>query len=182
MTAFATVDQLAATLGVATPSDGAIYSAWTAALEDASDYLRAVIGQPISAGTTTLEVTTDHRGEADIPLVPITSITAVIDVDGQTVTSDDYRLDGQRLWLRYAHSTYQVYLAYGYSVIPGEIVRWTKVLANVQINAAAQGNLGLSAVSSVAIDDGRVTYSNAMSVALPAATAQWLKATFGGQQ
>lgn len=181
MTAFVRADQLAATLGVDTPT-GATLTQWETALDDASGYLRTVIGQPITAGTTTLSLLTDHRGETDIWLVPVTSITSITDPDGETVDASDWELVGQRLYLRRAHVVYTVTLNYGYTTVPDEIMRWTKVLANVQIQAAAQGNLGLNTVSSVAIDDGKVTYSSAMSVALPQATAQWLKATFGGAQ
>jgi hypothetical protein len=182
VTAFATADQLAATLGVATPSDSLVLGMWTTALDDASGYLRTVIGQPISSGTVTLSLTTDRNGMAEIWLVPVTSITSVVDEDGNVVDSDHWRLDEQKLYLQRPCETYTVVLAYGYATIPPEIVRWTKVLANAQIQAATQGNLGLSTVTSVAIDDGKVTYSDAMTVALPDKSAQWLKATFGGPQ
>jgi hypothetical protein len=182
MTAFATADQLAATLGIDTPTDPLVLGTWTTALDDASGYLRTVIGQPITAGTVTLNLTTDERGEADIWLVPVTSITSITDPEGNVLTTDQWELVDQRLNLRRAHTLYVVELAYGYATIPSEIVRWTKVLANAQIQAASQGNLGLNTVTSVAIDDGKVTYSSAMTVMLPDWAAQWLKSTFGGPQ
>ena len=182
MTAFATADQLASTLGVATPVDALVLGMWQAALDDASGYLRQVIGQPIDSGSVTLTLTTDRGGETDVWLVPVTSITSITDPEGVVLDVTDWRLFDQRLYLPRARTAYTVVLSYGYTVVPSEIVRWTKVLANTQIQAAAQGNLGLSTVTSVAIDDGKVTYSSEMTVALPDKIAQWLKATFGGPQ
>jgi hypothetical protein len=182
MTAFATPDQLASSLGVATPTDAPVLGMWTTALSDASDYLRTVIGQPITAGTATLDLLTNEAGEADIWLVPVTALTSVVDPDGNVVTSDDYTLKDQRLYLRRAHTTYTVTLAYGYATIPAEIVRWTKILAAAQIKVAPQGSLGMSNVASVAVDDGKVSYVDRASTTLPDVTAQWLKATFGGPQ
>lgn len=178
---FATPDQLAASLGVDVP-DGLVLSQWEAALDDASGYLRTVIGQPITADTATLALTTDGRGEADIWLVPVTSITSIVDSAGNPVPTDRWKLKDQRLMLPLAYETYTVELAYGYDEPPSELVRWTKVLASTQIQAAGLGSLGLTNVTSVDVDDGKVTYSGAMTVALPDATAQWLKATFGGPQ
>lgn len=183
MAAFASVDQLASSLGVAVPTDSLILSRWNDALTDASGYLRSVIGQPIDAGTATLDVWTDHNGEADIWLVPVTSITSITDLDRNVIlTADDWNLKDQRLYLPRARVKYRVVLDYGYDPIPSELVRWTKVLAAMQIKVAAAGSLGVDNVSSVAVDDGKVTYTEAMTVALPDATAQWLKATFGGPQ
>jgi hypothetical protein len=182
VSAFATTAQLASSLGVAVPTDPLILGRWQDALDDASGYLRTLIGQPITAGTATLDVTTDARGEADIWLVPVTSVTSVTDPEGHVLTSDEWFLNDQRLYLRRADTTYRVVVAYGYSTIPAEIVRWTKVLAATQIQVSANGSLGLSNVSSVAVDDAKVTYADAMAVVMPDSEAQWLKATFGGPQ
>jgi len=180
---FASVDQLASALGVEVPSDGLVLSRWIAALDDASGYLRTVIGQPITAGTAELDVWTDRSGEADIWLVPVTSVTSVTDLDQNVVVSADrWELKDQRLCLPRACVKYRVVLDYGYTEAPAELVRWTKVLAATQIQVAPGGGLGLNHVTSVAVDDGKVTYAEAMTVALPDATAQWLKATFGGPQ
>lgn len=183
MTAFATAAQLASSLGVDVPTDPLVLGIWTDALNDASGYLRTVIGQPIDAGTATLDLFTDSNGEADIWLVPVTSITSVTDLDTNVVVDTTrWQLKDQRLYLPRGCNTYRVVLDYGYASIPAELVRWTKVLAAAQIQVAPTGSLGIDNVSSVAIDDGKVTYSGAMAVALPDATAQWLKATFGGPQ
>lgn len=179
---FASAAQLASSLGMDVPTDPLILSRWTDALNDASGYLQALIGQPISAGTATLSLTTDHRGEADIWLVPVTKIVSVTDPEGNVLTTDDYFLVDQRLNLRRGCTTYQVVISFGYSVIPTEIVRWTKVLAATQIQVAANGTLGLSNVSSVAVDDAKISYTDAMAVLMPDSAAQWLKATFGGPQ
>lgn len=183
MADFANVGQLAAALGVAVPSDEPTVNRWNAALADASGYLRTVIGQPISAGTATLDLLTDSTGEADVWLVPVTGITSITALDSnQAVATDRWTLKDQRLYLPRGNTTYRVVLSYGYSTIPAEIVRWTKVLAAAQIQVAAAGNLGIDNVSSVSVDDGKVTYTGAPAVALPDTTAQWLKATFGGPQ
>lgn len=183
MTAFATPAQLASSLGIDEPTDPLVVSRWEDALDDASGYLRTVIGQPIDAGTATLDLLTDSHGEADIWLVPVTGITSITDTDTDVVLdTDHWQLKDQRLYLPRGCTTYRVVLNYGYAAIPAELVRWTKVLAAAQIQVSASGNLGIDNVSSVAIDDGKVTYSGAMAVALPDSTAQWLKATFGGPQ
>jgi hypothetical protein len=183
VTAFATTTNLASSLGVAVPTDTLILGRWQDALDDATALLRTVIGQPITAGSATLDLTTDCQGEADIWLVPIRDITSVTDLDTNTViTSDRWQLVDQRMHLPRAGITYRIGLDYGYQTLPAEIVRWTKVLAATQIQVAAGGSLGLSNVASVAVDDGKVTYADRMAVALPDSTAQWLKATFGGPQ
>jgi hypothetical protein len=184
VTAFATPGQLAATLGVPTPTDQAVLTQWNNALDDATGILRDAIGQPVSAGTAELSVDTDGRGVAELWLVPVTAITSVLDEAGNTVEPTDWTLRDQRLYLRRAHATYTVTVAYGYTTetMPAEIVRWTKVLAAAQLQAAPAGHLGLSAVTDVAIDDGKVTYTDTMAVALPAAVAQRLKAVYGGPQ
>lgn len=183
MVDFATTAQLAAALGVAVPTDPLILGSWQAALADASGYLRTVIGQPITAGTATLDLLTDASGEADVWLVPVTAVTSITDLGTNAVlTTDRWTLKDQRLYLPRGCTTYRVVLAYGYNPIPTEIVRWTKVLASAQIQVAATGNLGIDNVKTVRIDDGQVDYTGQMAVALPDSTAQWLKATFGGPQ
>lgn len=182
MTSFATVDDLAAALGVAVPTDDLIIGQWQAALDDASGYLRTVIGQPVNAGTAQLTVRTDDHGGADLWLVPVTAITEILDPDGNAVASTDWDLQGQHLQLRRPCVEYTVSLTYGYATVPAELARWTKVLASVQIQAAAGGTLGLDSITSVAVDDGKVTYEPGMTVQLSDTTAQWLKATFGGPQ
>jgi len=183
MADFATVDQLASSLGVDVPADPLVLSRWTDALADASGYLRTLIGQPIEAGSTTLDLTTAANGEADIWLVPVTAITSITDLDTNlTVSTDRWTLKDQRLYLPRGCTTYRVALTYGYDPIPTELVRWTKVLAAAQIQVAPGGSLGIDNVSSVAVDDGKVTYKDTAAVELPDSTAQWLKATFGGPQ
>lgn len=183
MADFATVDQLASSLGVDVPTDPLILGRWNDALADASGYLRTVIGQPIDAGAAELDLLTDRHGEADIWLVPVTAITSVTDLDlNEAVDSDHWTLKDQRLYLPRGCTIYRVVLSYGYDPIPTELVRWAKVLAATQIQVAPGGSLGLSNVSSVAVDDGKVSYADRMAVALPDSVAQWLKATFGGPQ
>src|SRR5690348_11590945 len=108
--AFATTAQLASSLGVAVPTDSLILSRWQDALDDASGYLRTLIGQPITAGTAHLNLTTDERGEADIWLVPVTAVTSITDPEGNVLTTDDWELVDQRLNLRRAHTQYAVVL------------------------------------------------------------------------
>lgn len=182
LAAFATTAQLASSLGVAVPTDSLILGRWQDALNDASGYLRTLIGQPITAGTASLSLTTDERGEVDIWLVPVTAITSITDPEGTVLTVDDWELKDQRLYLRRGNTPYTVVIAYGYATPPAELVRWTKVLAATQIQVAASGSLGLSHVSSLSIDDAKIMYRDAMSVVMPDAAAQWLKATFGGPQ
>jgi hypothetical protein len=176
--AFVTPDQLASSLGVTTiPNIGV----WSDALDDASGYLRSVIGQAITAGTVTITVQTDDNAVADIWFVPAV-ITTVVDSDGNTVDPTLWEFAEQRLFLQRRCSNYTVTLNYGYDDVPQEIIRWTKALAAAQINASANGHLGINAVTSVAIDDGKVTYSEAMTVALPDKVEQRLRATYGGRK
>ncbi|HWU21549.1 MAG TPA: hypothetical protein VN088_08490 [Nocardioides sp.] len=183
MADFATVEQLASSLGIDPPTDPLVLGRWQDALADASGYLRTVIGQPIDAGTATLDLLTNSAGEADVWLTPVTSITSITDTERAVVLDvDHWTLKDQRLYLPRGDTVYEVVLTYGYATIPTEIVRWTKVLAAAQIQVSAAGNLGIDNVSSVAVDDGKVTYTDTPAVALPESTAQWLKATFGGPQ
>lgn len=183
MADFATADDLASSLGVDVPTDGLVLGRWMDALADASGYLRTLIGQPIEAGTAELDLLTDSSGEADIWLVPVTGITSITALDTSlTVDTDRWTLKDQRLYLPRGNTVYRVVLSYGYDPIPAEIVRWTKVLAATQVQVAPGGSLGLSNVASVAVDDGKVTYTDGMAVTIPDSTAQWLKATFGGPQ
>lgn len=178
--AFATPAQLASSLGVAVPTDALTLGKWADALADASGYLRTIIGQPINAGSAVLDLTTDGQGEADIWLVP--AVVTGVTLDGVTVANDRWQMTNQRLSLPRPFTTYRVTVAFGYFTIPTELVRWTKVLAATQIQVAPGGSLGLSNVASVAVDDGKVSYTDRMAVALPDSVAQWLKATFGGPQ
>lgn len=178
LASFVTPAQLASALGVAAPT-GAVLTQWQDALDDASGYLRFIVRQPITSGTATLRLRTDMRGVAEVWLFPAT-VSAVLDSNGDAVDPTRYDYHEQRIKLPHCVADYDVTVDYGYAETPSEFMRWTKVLAAAQIKAASSGVLNGSPVTSVAVDDAKVTYSDAIQVALPDAVASRLLATYGG--
>ena len=184
LTPFATVADLSAALGITAPVDGSpAYLQMADALADASDDLRDIIGQAINQGTSTVKVMASPGGLVRLPAVPVVEVESVT-ADGVAV---EYELiDAATLSVPVCRSV-QVTVTYthGWAVVPGSLRKWCKVLAAAAIAAAKSGNLGLAGgLSSVGVDDGRVTWAtgageNGGGVSLPDAVALRLKATYG---
>ena len=192
--ALATAADLAGRLTVAVPAEP-LLTGWNDALLDASNALRDAIGQPITPAVSTLSVAVNEFGFALIPVSPVVSVTAVVDPNGVTLPTDGsaFQVRGQRLnifgpyyvsapWGTSVDPTYHVTVSHGWSVIPGEILRWVYVLAAAQIQSVGNGNLGMNGgVTSVAIDDGKVTYADMLGM-IPERVQARLKAMYGGEQ
>jgi hypothetical protein len=191
--ALALAADLAERLNIAEPT-GDTKVQWDDALLDASSAVRDAIGQPITPGTSTLKVAINEYGFGLIPLSPVVAVTAVVDRNGVTLPADGtgYEVTDQRLTIfpRWATlnpwaSTDPIYLvtvSHGWDPIPGEILRWVYVLAAAQIAAATHGHLGIAGgVTSVAIDDGKVTYADVAGM-IPDRVQERLRSTYGGEQ
>lgn len=183
--ALVTVTALADRLQVAEPgADSPVGKAWAAALLDASNEIRRVIGQPITAGTATIEIDIDRHGRACIPLCPVRSLSAVTTSDDRLLEDDQWQLRGQRFWLcswgYYCGGPLTATIEYGFPEIPGDIQKYVCVLAAAQIASSARGNLGMTGgVTSVAVDDGKVVLTDAPAV-LPELVQEQLRAQYGG--
>jgi hypothetical protein len=185
LSSFATVADLSGRLGVATPaSPSTLFTQMTNALSDASDELRGVIGQAISAGSSTVTIRATPGGYVRLPAVPATAVASVLHA-GEAV---DYwrQVDSATLLVPSCYGrTLTITYSHGWTVIPGELVKWACVLAAASLAAAQSGNLGLSGgLSSVGVDDGRVTWATNAGeqgggVTLPERVAMRLRATYG---
>lgn len=183
---------LAERLGQAVPT-GATAAMWDDALLDASNAVRDAVGQPITPGTSTLRVPINEYGFGLIPISPVVAVTSVADPDGVVLPGDGsgWEVTDQRLivlppWRASALPELDplvlVTVDHGWDPIPGELLRWVYVLAAAQIANAAHGNLGVSAgVTSVAIDDGKVTYADVAGM-IPDRVQARLRAMYGGEQ
>ena len=185
LTPFATVADLAGRLGVAVPTGGsAAYTQMDAALEDASNDLRGVIGQAINFGSSTVSVRATPGGYVRLPAVPAVEVESVLH-DGEAVGW--YRLvDSATLLVPSDYGrTLTVTYSHGWQTIPGELVKWACVLAAASIAAAKSGNLGLAGgLSSVGVDDARASWATNVGeqgegVSLPGRVAERLRATYG---
>lgn len=129
----------------------------TALLEDASAYLRGVIGYDIYPQTEVTYTDYPDGTRVDLPQVPIVTITAVerdaVEVDydyrpGYIIVDNDLPVD--------------ITFTYGYEVAPPELVRLTCVLVSQALITLEQ-DLGLTAggLSSVALDDFKLAWADA---------------------
>jgi hypothetical protein len=186
MTAFATVSTLFVRLGRTTPaaSDPA-YKQAAAALEDASNQLRDIIGQNITAGTTTITETVPLGGLINMPVVPVRSIASVVDHDsGESIS---YSLENTKQLMVFGRENCRVDITcdYGWPTVPPVLANWSRVLAAASMLAADAGNLGLSGgLSGVGADDSRVSFATnvgeqGQGVSVPEGVAYQLRATYG---
>lgn len=197
----ATVADLAGRLGVTPPPLNSVaYTQMMMALDDASNDLRGAIGQALNFGTSTVTVRPSSRGHVALPAVPAVDVTSVVDDDGvamwfRKVDSAtlmvgpfppmDPRSITARQILGAQGAMVSVTYSHGWQTIPGELVKWTCVLAAASIAAAQSGNLGLAGgLSSVGVDDARATWATnageqGEGVSMPARVAERLRATYG---
>lgn len=187
--AFAQVTDLEQRLGVT--FDATETAQAEAALDDATAYLQAELGQLIEAGTATY--TTRWRGDGPIrlPQSPVTAVTTV-SLNGTATTNFDYidqELHLASTWGGEAHfdgyhrGSYvdvSVTFSYGYAVVPAELKAWTCVLASQLMAAGVGGSLGMPAVRSETIDDYSVTYvTDGSTLSLPTQVLDRLRARYG---
>ncbi|MGV8973366.1 MAG: hypothetical protein ACOH10_13675 [Rhodoglobus sp.] len=184
LTALATVADLSGRLGVVPPSNPSVaYTQMSLALEDASSDLRGAIGQALNFGTSTVSVWATPDGYVRLPAVPAITITLVLD---EGVAVDYRKVDSATLYVPSGYARMlDVTYTHGWATIPGELVKWTCVLAAASLAAAQTGNLGMSGgLSSVGVDDARATWATnageqGEGVSLPERVAERLRATYG---
>ena len=153
--AFATADDLAARLD-RTFTVGE--EAWvTTLLEDASTYLRGVIGYTVYPQDSTTYTDYPDGGRVDFLQQPLISIDAVerdaVEID-YTYRPGYIMVDGDE--------AVDITFTYGYEVAPDELIRLTCVLVSGALLTLENG-LGLTAggLSSVALDDFKLAWAEA---------------------
>lgn len=128
-------------------------------LSDASNYLRAVIGQDVYPTTQSTYVAYPVEGRVDIPQHPVVSVDAV-ERDGSAVTFT-YR---PGFLLVGSDDPVSVTFTWGYATVPAELARLACVLVS-QALIPLESELGLTAggLSSVQIDDFKLAWADAGS-------------------
>lgn len=182
-----TVADLAARLGLDDPvPETPEFQRLDDALRSASGEIRRVIGQPITAGSSTLRVRLDDLAVGVIGICPVRAVTSVRCLDGTTLGADEWQLDGQRLWIRYGpHARHVashvlVDVEHGYEVIPEDLQRFTMALAAAELAALQAGNLGMTGgLQRVAVDDGNAAFNDAPITLTPRIEEQ-LRQQYGG--
>lgn len=159
MDAFATADDLAARLN---RTFSAEEEAWiTTLLEDASTYLRGVIGQTVFPATAATFVAYPEAGRVDLPQYPVVSVD-LVERDGETLVLDtDYTYRPGYITVD-CDDPIEVTFTYGYATAPDELRRLACVLVS-QALLTLENNLGMTAggLSSVAIDDFKLAWADA---------------------
>lgn len=134
-------------------------SEWiTELLEDASTYLRGVIGQDIYPVTTSTFTAYPSGGRVDLPQSPVVSVDTVVDEDGAAV---DYMFRPGYIKVE-SDDPHDVTFTWGYATAPDELRRLTCVLVS-QVLLPLENGLGLTAggLSSVALDDFKLAWADA---------------------
>lgn len=202
LTAFAAPAQLSVRLGVAAPTAATTAEAqMLAALDDASNDLRAIIGQAINEGRTTITQRVQPGAYLRLPAVPATDIHSVTDTEsGVAVEYELVDVTTLHIAPHYV-PTYKprevltsrdetsvrvsVDYTHGWATIPGELVRWTCVLAAASLAAAKSGNLGLAGgLSSIRVDDSSASWATrtgeqGMGITIPDTVQAKLRARYG---
>ena len=148
---FATVDDLEKRLGRTLESGERQIAEY--ALEDATAYLRAVIGAQVSppATVSVRDILSGGERWVHLPGSPITDVVSVT-VDGAEV--DFIHLDNA-VKVR-GHSLVEVTYTVGYETVPPELVAWACVLAADVLGSIDDlGALHSGGVAYVSIDDYR---------------------------
>lgn len=184
--AFAQVEDLSVRLKRPTPAAGtAEYKQMAAALEDATAELQGIIGQTVSAKDTSYKTRVPAGGVVVLPFNPVREVeTVILTETGQEVR---FSLEDARQVIVDApeSSSVTIRLRAGYTNVPGELVKWTCVIAAAQLAAASAGNLGLSGgIAGIRHDDTSLTLAtregeNGAGVILPQAVQARLRATYG---
>lgn len=151
-------------------------------LNTASGVVRGVVGQELSEvaddeitimGTTSFELYLPQR--------PVTEVSAV-ELDGEALTTDDYKVIGDRLWRRGGWRTCPsepsaVTVTYTHGWAAGD---WRLEPARSMVFTLAANKLNNpTAVESEAIDDYRVRYA-VTAADLPEYAAASLRETYAG--
>lgn len=181
MTAFATKAELAARLKRAVPTAASLEeSQWDEALDDASAYLRAVIGWQVFPQSE-VSVVLFGRGSRWLPLPG--GAVSVESATGDGVPSEWSVVDGSLYgdsggWYGKVTVGYTV----GYADVPDDLRAFTCVVASQVLAVTADlGALSATGVASVAIDDYRKAWSQGESAGLdlPQRVEDRLRAAYG---
>ena len=155
MDAFSTPARLGVLLNrTFTPDEGA----WIEALlEDASAYLRGVIGQNVYPVTTSTYTDWPTSGRLDLPQFPVVSIGSVKRND--VIIPHTYR---PGYILVDCDEAVSVTYTWGYADAPEELARLANVLVS-QALITVENGVGLTAggLSSLALDDFKVAWADA---------------------
>lgn len=129
-----------------------------AALEDASDYLRDLIGQHVYPQQQATFKTRVRSGDfLELPQSPVATVDSV-SINGQPVEVE-FVDGGFSVW---ATGVAEVTFTYGYSKVPGALKLWTCVLASQAIELVETlGTLGTGGLSSTGVDDFRRAWADA---------------------
>lgn len=162
-----------------------------AMLAVASAVVRAACQSPVLETDSTVTVwATDDDRYLDLPGKPVTAVASV-EVDGDTLTSDDFKLVHGRLWRWAGWGSCQgepievtVELTHGFVTVPEPVKQLVCDLAIAGINAASQG-ARTPGVIAEKIDDYSVTWAQgaeavATAMELPTATKLAFRKRFGG--
>lgn len=150
------------------------------ALEDATSYLRGVIGNTVSppAQVTIRDLLSGGEKWVHLPGAPIVSV--------ESVTSDGVEVDYIRLDNSVkvnGHSLVEVKYTFGYEKVPTELTAWACVLAADVLGSIEDlGSLHSGGVSYVSIDDYRKGWQSGgenSGFNLPARVADALRSRFG---
>ena len=163
----------------------------TLLLDDASEYLRGIIGNRVwPAGQSTVTLWAQPGWQwLDIPITPLVSVDSVV----LTPTNPwllQYLPPTGVLVERFDQSIrvcgpakVTAVITHGFATIPQELTAWTCVLAAQVINSLQQlGTFGSGGVTSLAMEDYRITYQQGTldPFALPDRVADNLRSRFGG--
>lgn len=176
MDAFATADDLAARLNRVFTEDE---EEWvTTLLEDASTYLRSVMGYDYYPQTTSTIEAYPSGGRVDLPQIPVVSVDSV-ERDGEDV---DYTYRPYYITVD-CDDAVDVTFTWGYTEAPPELVRLSCVLVSNALVTLENG-IGLTAggLSSVALDDFKLAWADAgagAGMVLPEIQEQALRRQFG---
>lgn len=133
----------------------------TTLLEDASTYLRGVIGQDIYPQTVSTFTAYPDSGRIDLPQYPVVSVGAVVR-DGVTlVAGTGYTYRPGYITVN-CDDPVDVTFTWGYVLAPDELKRLACVLVS-QALVTLEAGIGLTAggLSSVALDDFKAAWADA---------------------
>lgn len=186
MDTFATVESLFVRLQLPTPDKESLaYLNAKAALEDATETMRDIIGQHLTADTAVITETVPVGGVINMPVVPVTALRSVtLASSGVRVSA---RLENSKQVLVWGADGMRVKIEcdYGWDPIPPIIAKWTRILAAASMAAAKTGNLGLSGgIAGVGIDDARISFATRQGeqgegMDIPEKVQMRLRATYG---
>lgn len=176
MVAFATVEDVEARLGRS--FDESQTAQVQVLLDDASAYLRGIIGAQVYPPATVTFTGHPSGGRLDLPAQPVTSVTSV-EREGQPVEYS--RRPG--FLVVCGDGPVDVTFSYGYAVAPDDLKRVCCVLVAQTLTTLTAGlGLGVGGVSSVAVDDFKIAWADGgagAGMTVPENVAASLRDQFG---